>query len=263
MRKINSYENCEKELKGMSNTNKKNLEANLINDVEDTVEVMNLDEELDDVPRLEEDDMDAVDSEAIFHDSQEEQSALQRASERKAEEKSNLKKEIRSWVITLAVTFVCIFILKNFVIINALVPTGSMENTIMPDDQLFGNRLAYLFEEPERGDIIFFYYPDDESQKFVKRIIGLPGEKVTIIDGLVYINDSEEPLDEPYLKEEWIYGTGPYEFEVPDGCYFVMGDNRNTSRDARYWKNTYVAREKIIGKAGFIYYPFDRIGVVE
>ena len=92
-------------------------------------------------------------------------------------------------------------------------------------------------------------------------IIGLPGETVTIENAKVYINGVE--LEEPYLKEQWINGTGPYEFQVPEGCYFVMGDNRNTSQDARYWRNTYVSKDKIIGKAGFIYYPFDRIGVVE
>ena len=177
------------------------------------------------------------------------------------EEKIDVKREILSWVMTLVITFVLIFVLKNYVIINAMVPTGSMENTIMSEDQMFGNRLAYLFSNPERGDIIFFYYPDDEKQKFVKRIIGLPGETVTIIDAKVYINGVE--LEEPYLKEEWINGTGPYEFQVPEGCYFVMGDNRNTSQDARYWRNTYVSKDKIIGKAGFIYYPFDRIGVVK
>lgn len=176
--------------------------------------------------------------------------------------KSVLKKEFLSWVITLGIAMLAIFILKNYIIINAKVPTGSMESTIMPADQLFGNRLAYLTEDPERGDIIFFYYPDDESQKFVKRIIGLPNETVVIEDGVVYIDGT--PLDEPYLKkEEWIKGTGPYEFVVPEGCYFVLGDNRNTSQDARYWDNTYVKKEKIIGKAVYRYYPFDRMGVVE
>ena len=155
------------------------------------------------------------------------------------------------------------FVLKNFVLINASVPTGSMENTIQPKDKIFGSRLAYLNKDPERGDIIFFYYPDDESQKYVKRIIGLPGEKVTILDGKVYINDSETPLEEPYLKETWINGAGPYEYIVPEDGYFCMGDNRNSSRDSRYWVNTYVMRDKIIGKALYIYYPFDHMGFVE
>ena len=164
---------------------------------------------------------------------------------------------------TFAIAFVLAFVLKNYVIINASVPTGSMQNTIQPKDQLFGYRLAYLNEDPQRGDIIFFYYPDDENQKFVKRIIGLPGEKVTIVDGKIYINDSETPLDEPYLKEEWIRGTGPYEFNIPADCYFCLGDNRNSSHDARYWVNTYVTRDKIIGKALYIYYPFDHMGTIE
>ena len=146
---------------------------------------------------------------------------------------------------------------------NARVPTGSMENTIMPGDNILGFRLAYINEEPERGDVIFFYFPDDETQKYVKRIIGLPGEKITISGGSIFINDSATPLEEDYLKEEWTVGTGPFEFEVPEDCYFVLGDNRNSSQDARYWANPYVADEKIIGKAMFTYFPFDRMGKVE
>lgn len=179
------------------------------------------------------------------------------------EEEIDWKKEIKSFAFTLLVTFVVVLVLKNFIIINANVPTGSMENTIMPGDNILGFRLAYINEEPERGDIIFFYFPDDESQKFVKRIIGLPGERVTILEGKIYIGDSSEPLDEPYLKEEWTRGTGPYVFEIPEDSYLCLGDNRNRSADAREWNNPYVAKEKIIGKALFTYFPFDRWGIVE
>ncbi len=233
------------------------IDNNRLDEKEDELEIIDLDKEL-------EDDLEALGP--IFRDVEDEEWVKEQEEEkRKKANKESLRKEICSWIITLVVTLGCIFILKNYVIINALVPTGSMENTIMPDDQLFGNRLAYLFDEPERGDIIFFYYPDDPNheEKFVKRIIGLPGEKVVIDNGKIYINDSEEPLEEPYLKEEWVIKTGLYEFQVPEGCYFVLGDNRNTSRDARDWNNPYVAREEIIGQAGFIYYPLDRIGVVE
>lgn len=181
----------------------------------------------------------------------------------KNEEEINWVQEIKSILTTIVITVVVVFILRSYVIINATVPTGSMENTILPGDNILGLRVAYLLEEPERGDVIFFHFPDDESQKFVKRIIGLPGEKVVIQDAKIYINDSETPLEEPYLKEEWIVGIGPYEFHVPEGCYFVLGDNRNSSADARYWKNTFVAKEKIIGKAMFTYYPIDRWGLVE
>ena len=179
------------------------------------------------------------------------------------EEKTSPLREALSWVFTFAAAILVALVLKNFVIINATVPTGSMENTIMPGDDLFGFRLAYQFSEPKRGDIIIFKYPDDEEEKYVKRIIGLPGETVRISNAKVYIDDSETPLQEEYLKDEWTVATGPFEFQVPEGCYFVMGDNRNDSWYARYWDTTYVARGKIIGKAVWVYLPFDRIGSLD
>ncbi len=179
------------------------------------------------------------------------------------EDKIDWKKEIVSFALTILITLVVVIILKNYIIINAEVPTGSMENTIMPDDNILGYRLAYLNEGPERGDVIFFYFPDDETQKYVKRVVGLPGEKVTIEEGKIYINDSQVPLEEPYLKEEWTKGTGPYVFQIPEDSYLCLGDNRNRSADAREWNNPYVAREKIIGKAIFTYFPIDRWGLVE
>jgi signal peptidase I len=188
-----------------------------------------------------------------------ETSAKKSKTERQPEEKFSWKRELLSWVLTFAIAIATAILLKNYVIINANVPSGSMENTIMPGDDLLGFRLSYLFSEPERGDIVIFKFPDDESQNFIKRVIGLPGEKVVIDDGKIYINDSKTPLDESYLKEEWVIGTGYYEFNVPLGCYLVMGDNRNDSNDARYWENTYVTKEEIIGKAEFIYYPFSHI----
>lgn len=187
---------------------------------------------------------------------------LNRNGERKSggeEKEVPLWREILSWVLYFAAAILVALFLKRFVIINATVPTGSMENTIMPGDDLFGLRIAYLFSEPERGDIIIFKYPDDETQTFIKRIVGVPGDLIVIEDGKIYINGSEEPLEEPYLKEEWTRNTGPYEFAVPSGCYFVMGDNRNDSLDGRYWSNPFVTEDEIIGKAEFIYFPFSRI----
>ncbi len=107
---------------------------------------------------------------------------------------------------------------------------------------------------PQRFDIIIFKYPDDESQLFIKRIIGLPGEKVQIINGKVYINDSETPLDDSFVAEVPRGNFGPY--EVPEDSYFVMGDNRNHSRDSRYWKTSnFVTYDEIVGKAVVRYYP--------
>lgn len=172
-------------------------------------------------------------------------------------------KEIISWLLYFVAAVAIALFLKTFVIINATVPTGSMENTIMPGDCIMGFRLAYTFSEPKRGDIIIFKYPDDETQKYVKRIIGLPGDTVTIEDGEIYINGSATPYQESYLKEEWIIATGPYEFEVPEDSYLVLGDNRNDSKDARYWTNSYVSKDEIIGKAEFVYFPFSRLGALK
>ena len=179
------------------------------------------------------------------------------------EEQTSIFKEIMSWVIPFAIALVAALLIKNFLIINADVPTGSMENTIMPGDRFIGNRLAYVFGDPQRGDIVVFRYPDDENEIYVKRVIGLPGDTINIENGKIYINGAAEPLEEDYLKEEWTVATGPYTFEVPEGCYFMMGDNRNDSWDARYWQNTYVAKEKILGKALFTYWPFGHMGKLE
>ena len=180
-------------------------------------------------------------------------------------EKKTLRflKEMFDLLANVAITVVVLVILKEYVIINAYIPSGSMENTIMPKDRVIGNRLAYLFSEPERGDIIIFKYPDDERQLFVKRIIGLPGETVIIEDAKVYIGEEEILLEETYLKDEWKIDNGDYSFEIPEGSYLVLGDNRNNSKDSRYWKNTYVTEEKILGKAVFRYWPFERFGKLE
>lgn len=179
------------------------------------------------------------------------------------EPKVSVFREVASWIVTFVVAMLVAVALKNYVIINADIPTGSMENTIMPGDRLIGNRLAYLKEEPRRGDIVIFHYPDNEEELYVKRIIGLPGETVTIEDGSVYIDGSETPLEENYIKDRWFVSTGPYHFEIPEGAYLMMGDNRNDSWDARYWENTYVKREKILGKAVVIYWPFEDVGMLQ
>ena len=170
--------------------------------------------------------------------------------------------ELVSWIMYFAVAIIIALFLKTFVIINATVPTGSMENTIMTNDCIMGLRLAYTISEPKRGDIIVFKYPDDETQKYVKRIIGLPGDNIYIENGEIYINGSVTPYQESYLKEEWVIANGPYEFQVPEDSYLVLGDNRNNSLDARYWTNKYVTKDKIIGKALFVYFPFSRLGAI-
>jgi signal peptidase I len=170
------------------------------------------------------------------------------------EKKSGWKAEIIEWLKIIVTAAVIAFVLNTFVIANSKVPSGSMENTIMTGDHVIGSRLNYHFEDPERGDIVIFRFPDNEKIYYVKRIIGMPGDTVDIIDGKVYLNGSEEPLDEPYIREP-MTPEAPMHFEVPEDSYFMMGDNRNYSMDARRWNNTYVKREKIIAKVLFRYYP--------
>ena len=167
------------------------------------------------------------------------------------------KAEIISWIKTVVFAMVFALFITRVVIVNATIPTGSMEDTIMPNDRIVAFRLAYVASEPQRFDVVVFRYPDDESVLFVKRIIGLPGETVTIRDGKVYINDSGVPLDDSFTKNKAVGDDGPY--EVPDGCYFMLGDNRNSSADSRSWENTYLRKDKILGKVILKYFPSIKI----
>ena len=175
-------------------------------------------------------------------------------------------KEILDYVKMIVIVVVAVLFINNVILINAKIPSESMERTIMTGDRIFGFRLAYGFnmdlfgnriskkwKDPERFDIIIFHYPDDESQLFIKRLIGLPGETVEIVDGKVYIDGSETPLDDSFVPETPTGTFGPY--QVPEGCYFMLGDNRGHSRDSRYWDNTYVRFDQIVGKAIFRYFP--------
>ncbi len=192
---------------------------------------------------------------------------------------TSLKAEILSWVEVIVVAVVLALIIDNFIIINATVPSGSMEKTIMTGDRVFGLRFSYLFKDPQRGDIVVFKYPIDEAKgentKFIKRIIGLPNETVTIEDGSVYIDG--EKLEENYINGEWTVENDGFTFHVPDGQYLMLGDNRNNSSDARYWGSialsqglasdvkeaeafSYVPAKKILGKAYFCYWPFRNFG---
>lgn len=167
--------------------------------------------------------------------------------------KNRILWEVLDWIRIFAIAGLIAWICNSFFIINTQVPTGSMEDTIPKPSRVLSSRMHYWFSDPQHGDVVLFDPPDGDEYYYVKRVIGLPGDTILIADGKVYINGSDEPLDEPYLKETPIGDFGPY--EVPEGCYFVMGDNRNHSNDSRYWINTYVPRENIYAKAIFVYWP--------
>ena len=177
----------------------------------------------------------------------------------------NWKSELISWIQIIIAAAVIALFLNSCIIANSQIPSESMENTIMAHDRVIGSRLSYLFSEPERGDVIIFHYPDDPTGDtyYVKRVIGLPGDVIDIHDGGVYLNGSDTPLDEPYIKEPMETDSNhPLHFEVPEDSYFMMGDNRNDSWDARFWENTWVTKDKLIAKVLFRYYPFNKMGVI-
>lgn len=186
--------------------------------------------------------------------------------------KRSLLRELFSLIEIFVVAFLLAQLMTHFVLINAEVPSESMENMIEPGDRLFGFRLAYTFGEPDRFDVVIFRYPVDETQNYIKRVIGLPGEKVEIRNAKIYIDDAAVPLEEPYLPEQWVDDNDGYVFHVPEGCYLMLGDNRNISSDARFWADnalqdgvaeneedakqyTYVKAEQILGRAVLKYYP--------
>ncbi|HEY9692583.1 MAG TPA: signal peptidase I [Oculatellaceae cyanobacterium] len=154
------------------------------------------------------------------------------------------------------------FSLRTFIAESRYIPAASMMPTLQINDRLIIDKWSYHFQLPQRGDIVVFR-PTEVLEKqnfhdaFIKRIIGIPGDKVEVKGGRVYIN--EQALQENYIQEEPQYTWGPV--TVPTNSYLVLGDNRNNSYDSHYWG--FVPREKIIGKATKIFWPLSRVGVLK
>jgi len=152
--------------------------------------------------------------------------------------------------------------IRTFVAEARYIPSGSMLPTLEINDRLIIDKLGYHFKDPQRGDIIVFS-PTPALQKenfkdaFIKRVIGLPGDKVQVKLGVVYVND--QPIQEQYIQEQPNYDYGPV--VVPENQYLVLGDNRNNSYDSHYWG--FVPRENIIGQAVIRFFPFDRMGGID
>jgi signal peptidase I len=133
--------------------------------------------------------------------------------------------------------------------------------TLDNDDYLIANKIDYRLHAPQRGDIIILRPPTNNSTDFIKRIIALPGERLLIRSGVVYINGHK--LNEPYLPEEWVTqnnwpSDNPNGDVIPANQYFVMGDNRNRSQDSRFFGP--ISRDRIDGKAWFRIWPLSRFG---
>ncbi|MBW4661524.1 MAG: signal peptidase I [Drouetiella hepatica Uher 2000/2452] len=170
---------------------------------------------------------------------------------------------------TIGLSLILALGIRQFVAEARYIPSESMVPTLVINDRLMVEKITYLFHSPERGDIVVFWPPDNVSEvcqgqpnpnrqkdAFIKRVIGLPGEKVEVRDGKVLINDQELP--ENYTEEPSRDPWGPQ--IVPPNSYLMMGDNRNNSCDSRRWG--FIPRSEIIGRAAFRFWPIDRIGTL-
>lgn len=149
-----------------------------------------------------------------------------------------------------------LFLGINTVSARVRVDGFSMRPTLEDGEFVLVNRLAYRFGEVQRGDIIVFHFPMDPDQELIKRIVGLPGEDVSITDGAVLVNG--QVLDEPYIASAPVYSG---QWHVPDGYLFVLGDNRNDSSDSHSWG--LLPSENVVGQAVLIYWPPHLWDVIE
>lgn len=161
------------------------------------------------------------------------------------------------FVIIYVIATVIIVILSKTVFMINIIPSGSMEGTIMTGDILYATRIDKT--DVERYDIMTFIPPDEPDEYYIKRVIGLPGETVTVRDGSVYVDG--EKIDDSFIKEE-MNRSGDGTYVVPEGCYFMMGDNRNCSLDSRFWEEKYVPLENMVAKNKVRIFPFTEAGSI-
>ncbi len=192
------------------------------------------------------------------------------------------KSTTREYFESICVAVILALFVRTFVVQAFKIPTGSMENNLLIGDHLLVNKFVFAptlsrIEETllpidpiRRGDILVFKYPEDPERDFIKRVIGLPGEVVELKEKKVYIDG--KPLDEPYVH--FLFPLDPSSPDsseggldlrrtygpatVPDGEYFMMGDNRDNSQDSRYWG--FLRRDYVKGKALFVYFSFGEGG---
>lgn len=174
----------------------------------------------------------------------------------------NAVKEIREWVISLVAAVVLVVIIRSFFFTIIRVDGGSMSDTLLNNDRLFVSVLDVKKDGPERFDVVICKYPNRPDQ-YVKRVIGMPGDTLMVRRGVLYIND--EAYEEPYLSDARTvsFDRGSNNFgpiEIPDGKYYVMGDNRDDSNDSR--RVGMIDEDMMIGEVKYIIWPLDRIGEV-
>lgn len=166
-----------------------------------------------------------------------------------------MKTFLRDIVITIVMAIVIFFLLQATVQ-SYVVVYNCMEPNFQEGDRLLVNKVVYYFHQPERGDVVILHPPFDPKLTYIKRVIALPGDTVEVKMSAVYVNGAK--LYEPYIKEPPTYTLN--QKKIPDGQYFVLGDNRNSAYDSYEWGT--LPRQNIIGKAWLIVWPLDKWGLV-
>lgn len=173
-----------------------------------------------------------------------------------------IKAEIREYLEALVVSVILAFLIIAFIAQSFLVEGSSMEPSFHHGQRLMVEKISYRFREPKRGEVVVFKYPSDRRRKFIKRVIGVPGDEILIKNGYLYINGQR--LDEDFINGP-TYGTysapsfGPV--LVPEGHYFVLGDNRRNSDDSRYPDVGFVPKQDFVGRAFVVYWPLSQVGL--
>lgn len=185
------------------------------------------------------------------------------------------KSSLHEWVESAIVALILALIIRTFIVQAFKIPTGSMRPTLLEGDAILVNKFLYgarfpltgwqlpKVRVPERGDVIVFIYPEDPKKDFIKRLVAKGGETVEIRNGSIYIND--KPLTDPVFSGKYYYNKGEFggldqKIVVPEGYYFVLGDNSFSSQDSRFWG--FVPEKNIRGKAMVIYWPPQRLRVI-
>ncbi|NPA38964.1 MAG: signal peptidase I [Thermodesulfobacteria bacterium] len=188
-------------------------------------------------------------------------------------EKETASSKVLDWIKSIAIALILAIFIRTFIVQAYKIPSGSMIPTLLVGDYILVNKLAYgirnpfkndyivMWSKPHRKDVVVFTYPLNKKLDFIKRVIGLPGDTIQIINKKVYVNG--KPLNEPYVqhtdKNVYPAGVSPRDnfgpVKVPPGDVFVMGDNRDESYDSRFWG--FVPIKYIKGKALIIYFSWD------
>jgi len=167
--------------------------------------------------------------------------------------------EFRGWAKDILLAVVIAILMVVFLYQPVKVEGTSMQPELVDQERIFVNKFVYHFEEIHRGDIVVFWYPKDPSKSFIKRVIGIPGDVVSIKNGRVYVN--AQLLEERYVPRSYQDLDSFPTMRVKEDHYYVLGDHRNASNDSRSWG--LVPRKYIYGKAVFRYWPMEKAGFIE